>query len=93
LIDADGDEFIENDWAGRQIRIGDVVLQGSFPIPRCVMTTLPQEDLPADRDILRAVARHNRVEVAGLGRFACLGAYAVVVEGGRVAAGDPVELL
>jgi len=93
LIETDGTGFIENDWVGRQLRIGEVVLQVPAPIPRCVMTTLPQEDLPADREILKTVARHNRVDAAGMGRFACLGAYGAVMQGGRVSIGDDVELL
>ena len=57
------------------------------------MTTLAQQDLPADLEILRSVARQNRVELKGSGRFACLGVYAAVVEPGRVAVGDSVKLL
>ena len=60
--------------------------------PRCVMTTLPQGDLPRDRDILRTVARENRQEFAGLGRWACLGVYATVTQPGEVAVGDEVDL-
>jgi uncharacterized protein len=93
LLDVEGTGFIENDWVGRQLRVGEVVFSVAAPIPRCVMTTLPQEDLSADRDILRTVVRHNRVDVAGTGVFACLGAYALVLEPGRVAVGDEIEVL
>lgn len=93
LLDVEGTGFIENEWVGRQLRIGQVVLSIAAPIPRCVMTTLPQEDLGADREILRTVARHNRVDVAGSGLFACLGAYAGIVEPGHLAVGDNVEVL
>jgi MOSC domain-containing protein len=57
-----------------------------------VMTTLPQGDLPRDRQILRTVARENRLEFAGFGIWACLGVYASVVEPGEVTVGDPVIL-
>jgi len=93
LLDVDGMGFIENEWVGRQMRVGQVVLSIAAPIPRCVMTTLPQEDLSADREILRTVARHNRVDVGGSGMFACLGAYAAIFEPGHVAVGDNVEVL
>jgi uncharacterized protein YcbX len=93
LLEVEGTGFIENEWVGRQLRVGEVVFSVAAPIPRCVMTTLPQEDLSADREILRTVARHNRVDVAGTGVFACLGAYAGILDAGRVAVGDEIEVL
>lgn len=92
LIDADGDCFIENYWLGRTLTIGAVRLSVFAPTPRCVMVTLAQPDLGADRDVLTTVARHNRAEVPGAGRFACLGAYASVDVGGTIRVGDNVEL-
>ena len=45
-----------------ELRIGDdVVLEITDHCPRCVMTTLPQRDLPKDSGILRTAARHNEV--------------------------------
>jgi uncharacterized protein YcbX len=92
LIDADGDGFIENDWLGHTLTIGTVRLSVLAPTPRCVMVTLAQPDLGADREVLRTVARHNRAEVPGAGRFASLGAYASVDLGGTIRVGDGVEL-
>jgi uncharacterized protein YcbX len=71
LLETAGDGFLENDWVGRRIALGEVVLEVIGPTPRCVMTTLAQQDLPADQDILRTLARHNRIEFKGAGRFAC----------------------
>jgi MOSC domain-containing protein len=52
--------FIENDWVGRELRLGDTVrIQVALPDPRCVMTTLAQGDLPKDADVLRTLVRHN----------------------------------
>lgn len=77
-------DFIENAWAGRTLAIGDEVrLNVTGPCPRCVMTTLPQGDLPADPGILRTAAKHNQANV---------GVYAAVVRGGTVRRGDPVRL-
>ncbi len=46
------------------LAIGDSVrLSVTGPCPRCVMTTLPQGDLPKDTGILRTAARHNRANV------------------------------
>jgi uncharacterized protein len=92
LIDADGEGFIENDWVGRTLTIGNVRLSVLAPTPRCVMVTLAQPDLGADRAVLTTIARHNRAEVPGSGRFACLGAYASVDMGGTIRVGDNVEL-
>jgi len=41
------------------------------------MTTLAQDDLPKDTEILRTLARHSRVDVAG-GLYPCAGVYAIV---------------
>lgn len=91
--------FVENGWIGRTVAVGDEVrLAVTDPCGRCVMTTLPQEDLPADAAVLRTVARHNRV-VGGEDRGAdgvypaSVGVYARVVRGGRVRRGDPVQVI
>jgi MOSC domain-containing protein len=91
LVDVDGDDFVENEWVGRQFRVGNAVLEVIAPTPRCVMTTLAQTDLPADRDILRTVARSNRLDVAGTGMYACFGVYASVVVEGNIHCGDTIE--
>jgi MOSC domain-containing protein len=84
--------IVENGWIGRRLTIGTAVFEVTAPTPRCVMTTLPQGDLPRDRQILRTVARANRLEFAGFGIWACLGVYASVVEPGEIALGDAVTL-
>ena len=77
--------FVENDWIGRTVAIGDKVrLRITGPCPRCVMTTLAQGDLPKDSGILRTAAQHNHANV---------GVYADVVEGGAIQRGDPVTLV
>ena len=84
--------FIENDWIGRTLAIGGAVrLNVVMPDPRCVMTTLAQDDLPQDTDVLRTLARHNQIQ-AGSGLFPCAGVYAVVEALGTVRTGDRVAL-
>lgn len=90
VVRTDGAGFVENEWAGREVRLGDVVMMGLVPAPRCVMTTLPQGDLPRDAGILRTPAEHNRLDVPTYGPGACVGLYGVVVQGGAVRLGDPV---
>jgi hypothetical protein len=76
--------FVENDWIDHTIAIGDEVrLRVTGPCPRCVMTTLPQGDLPKDAGILRAAAQNNQANV---------GVYADVIASGTIRRGDPVTL-
>src|SRR5437879_6346643 len=75
-------DFVENGWIGQMLVIGDAVrLSITGPCARCVMTTLPQGDLPKDAGILRTAAQHNRAHV---------GVYASVLQGGRIRRGDSV---
>jgi uncharacterized protein YcbX len=84
--------FVENDWLGRGLEIGDDVrLAVSIPDPRCVMTTLAQDELPKDTEILRTLARQNKIDVAG-GLYPCAGVYATVEAPGTMQAGDTAVL-
>jgi len=87
-------DFVENAWVGHTLAIGDEVrLSVLIPCPRCVMTTLPQGDLPNDPGILRAAAQHNKVMIAPLGQaMPSVGVYAAVLHGGVVRRGDPCWL-
>ena len=85
--------FVENLWIGRELAIGETArISVALPDPRCVMTTLAQDDLPNDTDVLRTLARHNKVQVGTAGQFPCAGAYAVVVRPGTVCRGDSVTV-
>ncbi len=76
--------FIEEQWVGKIITIGDhVQLKILQPTKRCIMTTLAQGDLPNDPNVLRTLARQNN------GNF---GVYAEVVKTGLVKAGDCVVI-
>jgi uncharacterized protein YcbX len=76
--------FAENAWIRHTLVIGDEVrLNITGPCGRCVMTTLPQGDLPRDPGILRTAAQHNQVNV---------GVYAAVLRGGTIRRGDPVRI-
>ena len=93
IVDSGQAGFIENAWVGRQLVLGDAVqVHVAMPDIRCVMTTLAQDDLPKDTDVLRALVRHNRLQVGELGQFPCAGVYAVVVQQGTVRLGDCVAL-
>ena len=75
-------DFVENDWIGKTVSIGpEVRFSITGPCPRCVMTTLPQYDLPKDPGILRAAVKHNNTHV---------GVYATVLSIGKITVGDPI---
>jgi len=87
--------FVENAWVGHTLAIGaEVRLRITDPMPRCVMTTLPQGDLPRDLDILHTIAQHNQVGIPVLGGAArpSVGVCAFVLQGGTIRRGDPVRL-
>jgi len=93
IIKTERPGFVENDWVGHGLVIGDDTrLNVALLDPRCVMTTLAQDDLPRDTDILRTLVHHNKVQVGDLGRFPCAGVYAVAATPGRVRTGDRVIL-
>ena len=86
--------FVENDWVGRTIAIGqDLVLRISDPTPRCSIPTLAQDGLAKDPAILRTIVGHNRLPVPLLDGevLPCAGVYGFVVEAGVVRKGDKVR--
>ena len=57
IVETPAPGFVENEWLGRTLAIGDDVRIGvALPDPRCVMSSLAQEDLPKDSRILKALA-------------------------------------
>jgi uncharacterized protein len=91
IVATDEAGFVENGWVGREVAIGEAArLRVALPDPRCVMTTLAQDDLPADPDVLRTLTRHNRVQVGTAGQFPCAGVYAVVEAPGTLRLRDRV---
>lgn len=85
LIELDDREagFAEVDWSGRTVTVGGAGVRVQYPTPRCVMTTLPQQDLPKDPQVLRTIVQDAQQNV---------GVYADVVTPGTIAVGDRVEL-
>jgi uncharacterized protein len=76
-------DFIENVWVGKNVMIGkEILLKVTGPCTRCVMTTLPQGDLPKDIGILHTIAKYNQVYA---------GVYASVYRGGTIRRGDLVR--
>lgn len=91
VVEVTGEEgFVENGWT--KIRVGDLELRTLMPVPRCVMTTLPQDDLPKDPNVLRSAARHNMIDTKVLGDMPCAGLYAMVAASGRIGVGDDIDV-
>jgi len=77
--------FAENTWGYVDVMLGSAVkVHVDGPCGRCVMTTLPQADLPHDLGILRTAVHHNH---------AAVGVYASVVAEGVVRRDDHVTVL
>ncbi|MEK7861840.1 MAG: MOSC N-terminal beta barrel domain-containing protein [Chloroflexota bacterium] len=81
--DAKETGFVEDAWVGRTLVIGETRITVLKPCPRCVMTTLPQGDLPRDGGILRTAAKHHEVNV---------GVYCGVARGGTIRRGDTLRI-
>jgi uncharacterized protein len=75
--------FVEAEWPGCTLRIGELALQCEIPTARCRITMLAQANLPNDPSVLRTIVREAGQQ---------LGIYASVIHPGRVAVGDVVEL-
>jgi len=84
--------FVENDWIGKSVRLGDAVkLKIIGPCPRCVMTTLRQGDLPRDPGILQTIAQHTpKLNTESGVSSANVGVYALVERSGSIERGDCV---
>ena len=76
--------FVESSWIGHTVAIGEEVrLTITGLCGRCVMTTLPQGNLPKDPGILRTTLQHNDGKV---------GVYASVSRSGMIRPGDRIRV-
>ncbi|HXL96399.1 MAG TPA: MOSC N-terminal beta barrel domain-containing protein [Streptosporangiaceae bacterium] len=94
VIRTDAEGFTENDWLGRDLRIGGAVVRVIARTPRCAVPTLAHgPGIPRDPAALRVVADRNRVPAFDGGHAEpCAGVYAEVLRPGRVSHGDVVHL-
>jgi uncharacterized protein YcbX len=89
--------FVEYSWLGERLRGGTgAQLRLIDPCPRCVITTLPQGNLPHDPGILRAIGRQEPVASVTLApdvhMYAVVGVYARVLREGTLCRGDSIWL-
>ncbi|WP_269715980.1 MOSC domain-containing protein [Caulobacter sp. NIBR2454] len=76
--------WVENDWTNRTLTIGGAMVEGIKPIVRCAATHVNPTTAERDLDLVKALFDNY-------GHMFC-GLYVRVLEGGRVAEGDEVEL-
>ncbi len=74
----------ERSWPGKRLRVGGAVVDVASLRQRCVMTTYDPDTQVQDVSILRRIVRERGGRLA----LDCR-----VIEPGRVAVGDPVEVL
>ena len=79
----------EDEWIGRDVRIGEAVVRVTRPDPRCVITTQDPETGERDFPTLHVIRGYRGVRE---GRHLDFGVYAEVVTPATVRVGDPLGL-
>lgn len=90
-------DFVENNWVGKQIKIGEALtIKIVDPCPRCVMTTLTQGDIAQDRKIIKSIVQANSAESRtykpGTLFKGVLGVYGIIIKIGAIQLNDKVYL-
>jgi uncharacterized protein YcbX len=80
---ANGKGLVEQDWIGKQIRIGDLTIDCAGATPRCGATTRAQPELKFDKTVLRTVVKEADQNV---------GVYGMITAGGQIRVGDKVSV-
>ncbi len=84
IIETDETGFVENDWVGKGLDVeGGLAMAITMPDPRCVITTLPQDGLPRDLNVIRQLVASNRLDIGG-SKFPCAGVYAMPLSRGII---------
>jgi uncharacterized protein len=82
LIEVNGCRgFVEQDWIGRRLRLGQTNLSAQEETKRCGMTFISQPGVDEDPEILRNILRHNKRN---------LGIYCSIDGAGEIHIGDDV---
>ncbi len=80
--------YEEDEWSGRDVRVGAAVLRVGGQVPRCVLMTRDPDTQRRDHPVLKAILAHRTPMAGG---EPPLGVYATVVEPGVIRIGDTVE--
>ena len=79
--------YEEDEWSGRDVRIGAAVVRVGGQVPRCVLMTRDPDTQVRDYPVLKAILAHRTPMAGG---EPPLGVYATVVEPGVIRVGDAV---
>ena len=82
LIELDETGRPEDSWIGKTIRIGEISVRVVKPVKRCVMTTLPQPSLAAEKGVLAEILTDG----------GALGVYGEALSAGRWTTGAKIGL-
>jgi uncharacterized protein YcbX len=95
LFEIDGvDAHGEDGWTSRHVRVGAALVRFRGDVGRCAITTQNPETGKPDFDTLKTLAAYRRVTANEAGKkHLAFGVYGEVVEPGRVAVGDSVEVV
>jgi uncharacterized protein len=78
----------EDEWVGREVRVGEAVVRVNEQVARCAITTKHPDTGERDLDTLRVIKEYRGQRE---GRHLDFGVCGEVVRAGRVRVGDPVE--
>ena len=95
LFEIDGADAHEEDgWIKQQVRIGPALVRLRGDVGRCAITTQNPDTGVPDFDTLRTLAAYRPMTANEAGKkHLAFGVYGEVVEPGRVAVGDRVEVV
>jgi uncharacterized protein YcbX len=94
LIEFDGAApHAEDRWAGERLQIGTAVAEVGGPVQRCAGTTRHPVSGTVDLKTLALIGDYRGRQDSVFGPGFNFGVYATVVTPGRVAVGDPLDLL
>lgn len=80
-----GCELVEHGWIGKKLSIGQgVEIEITSLTERCIMTTLPQQELNYDPNIAKTISRKSRHN---------FGVYAKVIKPGTIHVGDNMLII
>jgi uncharacterized protein YcbX len=85
---AGGEPHEEDEWVGRDVRLGEALVRVLEQVARCAITTKNPDTGERDLDTLRVIKQYRGIRGQKALDF---GVYGEVVTPGRVRVGDPVE--
>ena len=92
VVEAEGDPFVEQSWAGRPVRIGDVALADVMATVRCAMPLRAQPSLDQQPGLDRQPGLFHAISELNTEIPNHLGIYAGVAAPGTIRVGDPVTV-